>query len=130
MSKSTINLGTPYINIKQYFEFRYGLDVFGDFSSYRISNDTIGFVNNNDFNYYVFGSVGLNGVFYDTFLDGNIGDRRKEVNKKPFVYEISVGAVVEFEKFYVKYTTAFLSNEFEDQDKGQVVFVLTGGVKF
>lgn len=130
LSKSTINLGTPYTNIKQYFEFRYGLYVFGDFSSYRISNDTIGFVNNNDFNYYVFGGVGLNGVFYDTFLDGNIGDRRKEVNKKPFVYEISAGAIVEFKKFYVKYTTAFLSNEFEDQDEGQVVFVLSGGVKF
>lgn len=130
LSKSTINLGTPYTNIKQYFEFRYGLDVFGDFSSYKISNDTIGFVNNNDFNYYVFGGVGLNGVFYDTFLDGNIGDRRKEVNKKPFVYEISAGAIVEFKKFYVKYTTAFLSNEFENQDEGQVLFVLTGGVKF
>ena len=94
LSKSTINLGTPYTNIKQYFEFRYGLYVFGDFSSYRISNDTVGFVNNNDFNYYVFSGVGLNGVFYDTFLDGNIGDRRKEVNKKPIVYEISAGAVV------------------------------------
>lgn len=131
LSKSTINLGTPYINMKQYFEFRYGLDVFGDFSSYRISNDTIGIISNTgDFNYYVFSGVGLNGVFYDTFLDGNIGDRRKEVNKKPIVYEISAGAVVEFGKFYVKYTTAFVSEEFEEQDGGQVLFVLSGGIKF
>lgn len=130
LSKSTINFGTPHTNIKQYFEFRYGLDIFGNFSSHRINNDTIGFVNNNNFNYYVFGGVGLNGIFYDTFLDGNIGDRRKDVNKKPFVYEISAGAIIEFKEFYIKYTTVFLSNEFKNQDCGQILFILTGGIKF
>ncbi|MBR2141303.1 MAG: lipid A deacylase LpxR family protein [Rickettsiales bacterium] len=132
ISRFTTDLGTPYTDIKQYFEFRFGNDVFSDFSFNRIDTSTIGMLNRDTtFSYYYFTSVGANVVFYNTFLDGNLNDRRTEIDKKPIIYDINFGVNLTFNKFYIKCLTSFIGKEFKTQTKdGQVLFTITGGILF
>lgn len=130
ISKFTTNIGTPYTDLRQYLELRYGTNIFGDLSFNRIENNTIGILNHNKFDYYYFASFGVNYVFYNTFLNGNINSRREYVNIENFVYEFNIGFNIMFDGFYIKCLTTFLSKEFEAQDEKQTLFTITGGILF
>lgn len=127
---STFDVGTPKTDIKEYLEIRFGTNVFNNFISSRISNNTIGIVNTKEIDYYFFTSIGINTIFYNTFLHGNIDDRRKKIDINNFVYEFNCGASFVFKKFYLKHTTSIISKEFKTQKDPQTLFTLNGGILF
>lgn len=64
------------------------------------------------------------------FLDGNTFSSSYNVDKKPFVADLSAGGAVSFDKIRVTYTSTFRTKEFYGQEESSVFGGISLGVTF
>ena len=124
----TVDLGTPFTDIKPSFEFRFGKNLNLDFISNKIENVAMGYKKQYDKSIYGFVGASANAILYNTFLDGNIsGGVKTNIDKKLFTYEVIAGVAGIWNNYYIKQSSTFLSKEFKQQDNCQVLFMITFG---
>lgn len=131
--KLSVNLGTPFTDVRQSLEFRYGWNLQRDLMASKIQNGIAGILEqSNELSYYGFFEVEANFILYNTFLDGNLfRDNKNDIDKKFFVYELMTGMAINYKKFYAKTSAIYISKEFKEQKhNNQLLFSITGGLLF
>ena len=68
-------------------------------------------------NWYVFAGVEGRAVGYNAFLDGNMFRSSLSVDKRPFVFELQSGLVIQWSRVDLSFVMAFRSEEFVGQDR-------------
>lgn len=69
-------------------------------------------------------------VVQNVFLDGNTWKNSHSVNKEPFVLDVYGGVSLLYDRFSITYTHAYRSNEFDEQQDGQVFGSISVGYTF
>ncbi len=77
------------------------------------------FSGTNPFSWYLFAGVDGRAVARNIFLDGNTFRDSLSVDKKPFVADFQVGAVVQIKRVQISYTYVTRTEEFETQTDRQ-----------
>ena len=131
LSKIELNLGTPITSITPSIEFRYGKILDKDFLSNKITLTPQDIITNGNKTYYFFLELSPTIVAYNTFLDKkNVKEYKTNIDKKWFQYQIVGGFTLRYKKYYLKYSTMFLSKEFNKQKDPQVILSLNIGYLF
>lgn len=73
-----------------------------------------------DFGIVWFAQVEGRAVAYNVFLDGNTFEDSHNVDKEPFVADFSAGISLIYKAFKLTYTHVYRTEEFTEQDGGQV----------
>ena len=88
-------------------------------------------ITNGNKTYYFFLELSPTIVAYNTFLDKkNVKEYKTNIDKKWFQYQIVGGFTLRYKKYYLKYSTMFLSKEFNKQKDPQVILSLNIGYLF
>lgn len=83
-----------------------------------------------DFSFYVYGSLGVDAVARNIFLDGNTFAASPSVDTEPFVASWAFGAVVRYKRVYLGWAQNFQSETFEAQEGQQTWGAITLGASF
>lgn len=70
--------------------------------------------------FHLFGAVDGRGVARNIFLDGNTFTDSHEVDKKPFVADLMVGASFHYKNVKITYSHVYQTKEFEEQEDAQI----------
>jgi hypothetical protein len=73
-----------------------------------------------DLGAYVFARVDGRAVARNIFLDGNTFSNSHSVDKHPFVADLSAGVAVNYKNTKLAYALVYRTEEFEEQDEGQI----------
>ncbi len=134
--KISANVGTPFTDANIGAEFRFGWNLERDMIQNRIKPLPLGIKKNGvnkkykDMSYYLFLDFEGGLTLYDTFIDGNISGYKPDIDKNIFRYEISAGAALRFQNFYIKCSNIFASKEFKEQKDPQFIFSAIVGYIF
>ena len=119
-------LGNIYTYAATGAEFRFGLNIPGDFGTSLIRpggdsnapSDPTNRFDHREFGIYGFAAVSGRAVGRDIFLDGNTFADSHSVDKKNFVGDVIVGASIRYLGVKLSYAQVFRSREFDAQPDG------------
>lgn len=70
--------------------------------------------------WYLFAGVEGRAVLWNIFLDGNTFSESHQVDRRPFVGDLQMGVSVHWRRFRFSYTQVYRTEEFVEQDNGNV----------
>lgn len=82
------------------------------------------------FAWQVFGGVEGRAVAQNIFLDGNTFTDSHSVDKKPFVYDATLGVSTAYGKGRISYALVYRSKEFDEQDDPSIFGTVSLGYRF
>ncbi len=82
------------------------------------------------FAWNIFGGVEGRAVARNIFLDGNTFADSPSIDKKPFVYDATIGLATAYGKTRVSYTLVYRSKEFDEQDDPSIFGTVSVGYRF
>jgi lipid A 3-O-deacylase len=111
-------LGTPFTLVNTGLTLRAGRDLPHDYGPPRIQPALPGsglFIPRARWGWYVFAGVDTRAVAYNVFLDGSTFRSSPGVDRRPFVGDAQVGAVVSLGRARLAYTHVYRTRDFYDQ---------------
>ena len=114
------SIGNVYTFAKIGFTLRFGPHLARDFGPPKIRPSLPGsgfFSPKKGFNLYVFSGAESRYVLQNIFLDGNTFEDSHSVDKKPLVYDIQAGLVIQYDRLRLSYTHVVRSKEFYKQTR-------------
>ena len=124
--KITLTVGTPITSLTSSVEFRYGWNLEKDYFSNKIEFNRFSMEKDNFLgqSLYLFTSAELSCIFYNTFLDGNIHNNiETDIRRNIILYELATGLTYRIGNYYFKTSARYMSKEFKEQIKEQVIFL-------
>lgn len=116
-------LGNVYTHGAAGITVRLGMNLEDDFGPPRIRPSLPGsgyFRPQEGLSWYLFAGPEVRLVIRNIFLDGNTFQDSHSVDKKPFVVDLQAGLALQWGRFRLSYTQIFRTEEFEDQDQGDL----------
>lgn len=104
---------------------KFGSKLDADFGPQRLRPAAVGsafFRHDGEWRWYVLAGVEVRAIAHDIFLDGNTWRESRSVNKKYFVGDGILGAVLIMPRARLTYTHSFRSQEFDGQNNRMVQF--------
>lgn len=131
LPRAGFDLGTVSVAAKTEMTARIGLNLpkdFGpaallDFKDHTVSHTD---AHDKDWSVYLYGSMGVDLVLHDVFLDGNVFQDSRSAQREALVHEFSFGLVARYKALYLGWSQHFQSERFELQGSthayGSIVF--------
>ena len=131
MPKINTNIGTPFTIFTPSIEFRYGWNLQkNDLIPHKMQPVLQDTINSNIISYYAFFELMGNINLYNTFLDKNGNNVINNIDREIVNFEIIFGLNFNINNFYIKYSNIYITKEFKQQEKNQLIFLLTLGYNF